>query len=62
MSAINSDVLGGMLVDDLITDHGYTESEAKEWVKKHADSLVSEMWDAYSDYKDKNVKGLENDK
>ena len=59
MGAINSDILGKMLVDDLMEYNGYTEPEAREWLKEHADSIVSDMWDAYSDYKDKNVESKE---
>ncbi len=49
-SAINDNVVLGMITNDLVEHGGYEMLDAEAWAKEHGGCVVSDMWDAYTKY------------
>ena len=59
--AINDGEMGRLMVAQLQNDYSYALLEAEKWVRVNRACVVSYMWDAYSDYINKNVDYSEED-
>ena len=53
--AINDAVISRLISENLQSDYGYSMLEAELWVKNNGGCVVSDMWDAYSEYIRKNI-------
>ena len=47
---INDEELEAEIIEDLINTYSYSKSEAAEFASDNGASIVSDMWDAYSNY------------
>lgn len=52
---INDKELSKVIINDLIENYNYSETEAEAFVKEHGSNIISEMWDAESDYLERNA-------
>lgn len=59
--AINDNEMSNLMSGQLQSDYGYNMLDAEAWVRNHGGCAVSDMWDAYSDYMNKNVDYSEED-
>ena len=59
--AINDSEMSNLMSAQLQEDYGYSMLDAEAWVKNHGGCAVSDMWDAYSEYMNKNVDYSEED-
>ncbi len=55
-SAMNDSVLYNLMMDSLQSDYGYEMLDAEAWVKNNGGCVVSDMWDAYSEYINDNAE------
>lgn len=47
---INDTAMKQEMITDLTENYNYSEVDAQTWVQEHGHRVVSEMWDAYTDY------------
>ena len=49
-TVINDKAIIKCIIDDLKENYNYTEKEARKWAEEEGESVVNDMWDAYSYY------------
>lgn len=52
---INDNEMYAEIVTDLINRYDWEEKKAMQWANEHGASIVSTMWDAYSQYMEQEV-------
>ena len=56
--AINDKVIKQEMVNDLMENYNYKLLDAEAWVRNEGECVISDMWDAYSNYIENNAKYL----
>jgi len=58
---INDGPMAEQIIEDLMENYGYLQEQAKQFVENNGYQIVTDMWDAYSNYFDNFAKDLTDD-
>ena len=61
MEIINDYNMFEEIINDVKERCGFTQQEARNWAEEHGESIVDDMWEAYSRYIEENTTAKEDE-